>query len=167
MSAPPSRRLGQILKGARVLVAGGGLAGLTAARSLIDRGAQVHLIEPRHRLGGRVWTIRDDGFDGIPLEAGGEFIDGEHEEIRKLCADLGLQLQQILREGFGLALDLRGRVQLFKTQKHIWSDFKQALAKEALAFEASECDWNSSAASSIGRHSLDAILRARQAGDDV
>ena len=100
----------------------------------------------RNRLGGRVWTIRDDGFDGIPLEAGGEFIDGEHEEIRSLCADLGLPLQQILREGFGLALDLRGRVQLFKTQKHIWSDFKRALAKEAEAFEWSDCDWNSSAA---------------------
>ena len=167
MSAPPSRRLGQILKGARVLVAGGGLAGLTAARSLIDRGAQVHLIEPRNRLGGRVWTIRDDGFDGIPLEAGGEFIDGEHEEIRTLCADLGLQLQPILREGFGLALDLCGRVQLFKTQKHIWSDFKRALAIEAKAFELSDCDWNSSAASSIGRYSLDALLRARQASDDV
>ena len=159
--------LNQILKGARVLVAGGGLAGLTAARSLIDRGAEVHLIESRNRLGGRVWTIRDDGFDGIPLEAGGEFIDGEHEEIRTLCADLGLQLQQILREGFGLALDLCGRVQLFKTQQHIWSDFKRALAIEAKAFELSDCDWNSSAASSIGRYSLDALLCARQASDDV
>ena len=159
--------LKQILKGARVLVAGGGLAGLTAAGDLIDCGADVHVIEPRSRLGGRVWTIRDDGFGRIPLEAGGEFIDGEHQAIRKLCADLGLQLQQILREGFGLALDLRGRVQLFKTQKQIWGDFKRALAKEAEAFEASACDWSSSAASSIGRHSLDAVLRARQAGDDV
>src|SRR5688500_16888564 len=156
-----------IRRGARVLVAGGGLAGRTAARGLIDRGAEVRVIEPRNRLGGRVWTIRDDAFDGIPLEAGGEFIDGEHEDIRKLCADLGLQLQQILREGFGLALDLRGRVQLFKTQKQIWSDFKQTLAKEAAALEAVDCDWHSSAASSIGCHSLDAVLRARQASDEV
>jgi monoamine oxidase len=148
-------------------VAGGGLAGLTAARGLIDRGADVQVIEPRTRLGGRVWTIRDGGFAGVPLEAGGEFIDGEHEDIRKLCADLGLQLQQILREGFGLALDLRGRVQLFKTQKQIWSDFKQTLAQEAEALEAVDCDWHSSAASLIGRHSLDAVLRARKASDEV
>jgi monoamine oxidase len=167
MPAEPSRRPGPTLKGARVLVAGGGLAGLTAARGLIDRGAQVHVIEARSRLGGRVWTIRDDGFDGVPLEAGGEFIDGEHEDIRKLCADLGLQLQQILREGFGLALDLRGRVQLFKTQKQIWSDFKKTLAKEAEALEAVDCDWHSSAASLIGRHSLDAVLRGRRASDEV
>ena len=150
-----------------MLVAGGGLAGLTAARGVIDRGAEAHVIEGRNRLGGRVWTIRDEGFDGIPLEAGGEFIDGEHEEIRRLCADLGLPLQQILREGFGLALDLRGRVQLFKTQKQIWSDFKRALSKEADALEAVECDWNSSAAALIGRHSLDTLLRARQASDEV
>ena len=155
------------LKGARVIVVGGGLAGLTAARGLIDRGADVHVIEARNRLGGRVWTIRDDGFGGVPLEAGGEFIDGEHEEIRKLCADLGLTLQQILREGFGLALDLRGRVQLYKGQRPIWSDFKQTLAREAEALQAVNCDWNSTTASVIGCHSLDALLRARQASDDV
>jgi monoamine oxidase len=150
-----------------VLVAGGGLAGLTAARDLIDRGAGVHLIEARNRLGGRVHTVRDQGFDEIPLEAGGEFIDGEHAAIRKLIADHGLQLQQVLREGFGLALDLRGRVQLFKGQRPIWNGFKQALAQEMTLLEAAGCDWSSSAASLIGRHSLDALLRARQAGDDV
>jgi monoamine oxidase len=78
-----------------------------------------------------------------------------------------LPLQHILREGFGLALDLRGRVQLFKTQKQIWSDFRKVLAKEAAAFEASDCDWDASAAASIGQHSLDALLRARHASDEV
>lgn len=155
------------LKGARVLVCGGGLAGLAAARGLIDRGADVHLIEARNRLGGRVWTVRDEGFDEIPLEAGGEFIDGEHEAIRALIAESGLQLTVILREGFGLALDLRGRVQQMKGMRAIWSEFKQALKREADAFEATGCDWNSSAASLIGRHSLDALLRARNASPEV
>jgi monoamine oxidase len=155
------------LKGTRVLVAGGGLAGLTAARGLIDRGADVHLIEARNRLGGRVWTVRDEGFDNIPIEAGGEFIDGDHAEIRGLVAASGLQLTVILREGFGLALDLRGRVQLFKGQRTVWSEFKQALAKEADAFRAAECDWSSSAAALIGRHSLDALLRTRGASAEV
>jgi monoamine oxidase len=155
------------LRNARVLVVGGGLAGLTAARDLVDRGADVHVIEARPRLGGRVFTIRDDGFDGIPLEGGGEFIDGEHADIRKLCADHGLPLQQILREGFGLALDLRGRVQLFKGQRPIWNGFKAALAKEIAMLDGAKCDWNSSVAALIGRHSLDAVLRARQASDEV
>ena len=155
------------LKGARVLVCGGGLAGLAAARGLIDRGADVHLLEARNRLGGRVWTVRDEGFAEIPLEAGGEFIDGEHAAIRKLAADLGLRLQVILREGFGLALDLRGRVQLFKGQRPIWNDFKRALSKEADAFRTAGCDWSSTAASLIGRQSLAAVLRARHASDTV
>lgn len=159
--------LNQSLKGTRVLVAGGGLAGLTAARELIVRGASVHLIEARSRLGGRVHTVRDAGFSELPLEAGGEFIDGEHAEIRKLCADYRLPLQQILREGFGLALDLRGRVQLFKTQQRIWNDFKKMLAGEISLLRAADCDWQSSAASLIGRHSLGALLRARQASREV
>ena len=163
----PGSLAASTLKGARVVVVGGGLAGLTAARGLIDRGADVHLLEARNRLGGRVWTVRDDGFGGIPLEAGAEFIDGEHDAIRKLCADLGLTLQQILREGFGLALDLRGRVQLFKGQRPIWSEFTQSLARETEALRAAECDWSSTAASVIARHSLDSLLRARQAPDDV
>ena len=155
------------LKGTRAIVVGGGLAGLTAARGLVDRGADVHVIEARNRLGGRVWTVRDEGFDGLPLEAGGEFIDGQHQELRALCADAGLTLQPVLKDGFGLALDLRGRVQLFKAQKTIWNEFKQALAKEANAFRAAGCDWSSSAASLIGSRSLDAVLRARQASDEV
>jgi monoamine oxidase len=155
------------LKGARVLVAGGGLAGLTAARDLIDGGADVHVVEARARLGGRVFTVRDEGFDAIPLEAGGEFIDGEHAAIRKLCTEHGLQLQQVLREGFGLALDVRGRVRLFKAMTPLWNDFKRALAPEAEAFNAAKCDWSSSAAALIGRHSLDAVLRARHASDEV
>jgi monoamine oxidase len=155
------------LKGTRAIVVGGGLAGLTAARGLVDRGADVHVIEARNRLGGRVWTVRDEGFDGVAIEAGGEFIDGDHEEIRALVADSDLQLTVVLREGFGLALDLRGRVQLFRGQRTVWSEFKGALSKEADAFRAAECDWSSSVASLIGRHSLDALLRARGASDEV
>ena len=111
--------------------------------------------------------MRDEGFDEIPLEAGGEFIDGEHAEIRKLVADLGLQLQVILREGFGLALDLRGRVQLFKGMRPIWNEFKQALSKEAEAFTRCRLRLELAAASLIGRHSLADVLRARHASEEV
>ena len=57
----------------RVVVAGGGLAGLSAAFELSRRGARVHVLEARPRLGGRVRTDRDA--DGVHAEAGGEFID--------------------------------------------------------------------------------------------
>ena len=48
-----------MLEGVQVLVAGGGLAGLAAADDLVRRGADVHVIEARERLGGRAWTVRD------------------------------------------------------------------------------------------------------------
>ena len=79
----------------------------------------------------------------MPLELGGEFIDGEHAAIRALCHELRLTLQPILKEGFGLALDVNGRVQLFNGMRTIWNEFKQALSREADAFRAADCDWNS------------------------
>jgi monoamine oxidase len=43
------------LRGIKVLVAGAGLAGLTAARELEARGAHVTVVDARARGGGRVW----------------------------------------------------------------------------------------------------------------
>lgn len=45
-----------------VLIAGGGLAGLVAARHLADAGIEVQLFERREEVGGRVRSIRRDGF---------------------------------------------------------------------------------------------------------
>ncbi len=45
---------------ARVIVVGGGLAGLSAAVACADAGAQVSLFEARPRLGGATWSFRRD-----------------------------------------------------------------------------------------------------------
>ncbi|WP_115864956.1 NAD(P)/FAD-dependent oxidoreductase [Halorussus litoreus] len=45
-----------------VIVAGGGLAGLVAARRLADAGADVRLYERHRDLGGRVRSLRRDGY---------------------------------------------------------------------------------------------------------
>jgi monoamine oxidase len=155
------------LKGRRIIVVGGGLAGLVAARDLIARGAAVQLLEARERLGGRVWTVYDKEFADVPLEMGGEFIDGEHASIRALCHELRLTLQPVLREGFGLALDVNGRVQLFKGQRTIWSQFKQALSREVEAHRIDGCDWDTTTAQAIARHSARTLLTARGASREV
>ncbi len=46
----------------RVLVVGGGLAGLAAALDCADRGARVTVLERRNRLGGLTWSFEHNGF---------------------------------------------------------------------------------------------------------
>jgi monoamine oxidase len=85
----------------RVVVLGGGLAGLTAAYGLEREGFSVQLVEARDRLGGRVHTIRDFA-DGQHGEAGAEAIDTKQLEIQRLCRRFGLPLERAYGGG-GLA----------------------------------------------------------------
>ncbi len=77
----------------RVVIVGAGLAGLTCAHRLDQRGLPVSVYEARaDRVGGRCWTAR--GFaDGQLAEHGGEFIDTDHARTRALVAELGLRLE--------------------------------------------------------------------------
>jgi len=56
-----------------VIVIGAGIAGLTVARTLVDRGVDTLVVEGRDRLGGRVHTDRSLG---IPLDLGASWIHG-------------------------------------------------------------------------------------------
>src|SRR5215471_16122573 len=62
------------------LVIGAGLAGLAAARQLANAGLHVTILEARHRVGGRVHTIRDPRFP-VPVERGAEFVHGKPKEL--------------------------------------------------------------------------------------
>ncbi|MGZ8567637.1 MAG: flavin monoamine oxidase family protein, partial [Actinomycetota bacterium] len=80
--------------GPRIVVAGAGLAGLTAAYRLVQAGADVKLFESRDRVGGRCWTAR--GFaDGQTAEHGGEFIDTRHVHVLGLIDELGLEVDDL------------------------------------------------------------------------
>jgi monoamine oxidase len=54
-----------------VIVVGGGLAGLAAARDLHHAGRQVLVLEATDRMGGRAYTGR---LDGVDVELGGAFV---------------------------------------------------------------------------------------------
>jgi monoamine oxidase len=87
------------LAGPSVIIIGAGLAGLAAAHALEGRGARVVVLEARDRVGGRVLTLRN-GLGGLHGEAGGEFIDDDQEEIRKLAEEFRLEETRVLRAGF-------------------------------------------------------------------
>ena len=74
-----------------VAVIGAGIAGLAAARTLIDVGHSVILIEARDRVGGRILTARDPWTD-LPIELGAEFVHGCPPELLDLIREAGLTL---------------------------------------------------------------------------
>lgn len=57
----------------RVIVVGAGIAGLSAARTLSDRGIEVVVIEARDRIGGRISTDRSLG---VAVERGASWLHG-------------------------------------------------------------------------------------------
>lgn len=59
-----------------VIIVGAGAAGLSAARILSKAGKSTLILEARNRIGGRIHTIKGEGFS-FPVEAGAEFIHGE------------------------------------------------------------------------------------------
>jgi monoamine oxidase len=94
LSGPISRAIAATAP--RVVVVGGGLAGLTCAYRLKRAGVQAQLYEAADRLGGRCWTRRGDFAEGQIAEHGGELIDQGHTQIRQLAQELGLDLDNLL-----------------------------------------------------------------------
>jgi monoamine oxidase len=141
------------LAGSHVVVAGAGLAGLSAARALEARGAKVTIVEARDRVGGRVWTIRDE-FAGQHAEAGADLIEDEQEHVLKLARELGLKPVRILREGFGFYGPGAGG----KRRIHLGPGSLAAIARllkhEIDDFKLSEERWDSAVGTRLARMSV-------------
>jgi monoamine oxidase len=81
-----------------VVIVGAGIAGLTAGWRLTQAGVGVRILEAQERIGGRMFSLRDHFPSGQVAELGGELIDTGHVHIRRLAAELGLELED-LRDG--------------------------------------------------------------------
>lgn len=78
--------------GNRVVVLGGGLAGLTAAYNLMNKGYDVIVLEGQNRVGGRVLTVRDGFAAGGHVEMGAVRIFSTHAATLKYVQQFGLPL---------------------------------------------------------------------------
>ena len=73
-----------------VLIVGAGMAGLTAARALAERGLKVLVVEARDHVGGRVMSRRADG--GETVELGAEFVHGRAPELFALMDEAKVEI---------------------------------------------------------------------------
>ncbi|ANT64761.1 MULTISPECIES: FAD-dependent oxidoreductase [Prosthecochloris] len=88
-----------------VLVLGGGLAGLTAAKRLVDRGFKVKLIEKRPFYGGKVSSWKDD--EGDWIESGTHCFFGAYDVLYDLMREINAY-QNVLWKDHRLTYTLAG-----------------------------------------------------------
>jgi monoamine oxidase len=144
------------LSGTSVLVVGAGLAGLSAAVRLRKDGARVTVVEARDRVGGRVLTIRDGFANGQHAEAGGDFIDHEQEEIRRLADQYGLPVRTILRQGFSFVRH-KGRGQIHGRPmkgERAWKPIVDRAKPWIDAYRQTEQRWESAVVRSLAQRSV-------------
>lgn len=158
-----------MLQGVSVLVAGAGLAGLTAARDLLALGATVTVIDARDRVGGRVSTIRNGFTSSQHAEAGADMIDEAHVELRQLVESLGLKLVQILKQGWAYARpDGQGGVHaVARDAEHGWAHLAEALAPLGARYRLAERRWDSPIVQAIARQSVQQWLEATHADAEL
>jgi monoamine oxidase len=76
----------------RVVIIGGGVAGLSAASALVRMGCDVTLLEAKNHFGGRIHTVPEGA---QPIELGAEFLHGESSTITNAIRAAGLSTHAI------------------------------------------------------------------------
>lgn len=85
----------------RVVIIGGGLAGITAAISLAESAAEVSLLEARPRLGGATCSFNRDG---LVVDTGQHVFLGCCTAYRELLARLGMTAHAPLQDRFDVTV---------------------------------------------------------------
>ena len=75
------------MKNKKVIVVGGGLAGLSAAKELVDKGFSIEILEARNILGGKASSWKDS--DGDWVESGLHVFFGSYRRIFDLMKAVG------------------------------------------------------------------------------
>ncbi|HMF75983.1 MAG TPA: NAD(P)/FAD-dependent oxidoreductase, partial [Bryobacteraceae bacterium] len=93
----------------KVIIAGGGLAGLCCAHELRTRGFDVVVLEGQGRAGGRVQTLREGLDPELTAETGATRIPDTHHLTLSYVRELGLTLEPFKGGELTDVVHLRGR----------------------------------------------------------
>src|SRR5688500_13509201 len=74
----------------RVIIVGAGMAGLAAGYELLRAGHNPVILEAQHRVGGRVYTLREPFAPGLYAEAGAMRLPRAHELTMAYVNKFGL-----------------------------------------------------------------------------
>ncbi|MFI5132783.1 MAG: flavin monoamine oxidase family protein [Chitinophagales bacterium] len=77
---------------AKIIIVGGGMAGLHAAFILKQKGYLAQVYEGSSRISGRIYSAQNILGNGLTTEMGGEFIDSTHKDMLKLAKTFKLDL---------------------------------------------------------------------------
>ena len=93
----------------KVVVVGGGLAGLSCAYELRKLGFEAIVLEGQGRAGGRVQTLREDLDWGLSAETGATRIPDTHQMTLDYVREFGLALEPFKDGDLADVLHLRGQ----------------------------------------------------------
>ncbi len=85
-AAEAASKSGALPKKVDVVIVGGGLSGLVAARNLVKKGKSVLVLEARSRVGGRLLNHTVTG--GSVIESGGAFVGPTQDHVLTLAKEL-------------------------------------------------------------------------------
>jgi pseudooxynicotine oxidase len=74
-----------------IIIVGGGIAGVTAAREATQKGKTVLLLEATDRIGGRTWGA---SFNGFPIEYGGGYVYWSQPHVWAEIMRYGLKIKE-------------------------------------------------------------------------
>lgn len=121
----------------RVAVIGGGVAGLTAARTLLDEGQDIVVFDKGRRAAGRISTRRDVRFD---FDHGAQYFTARDADFAARVRELADQRVVAPWEGRIVALDSSGEREVSPRERWVGVPGMSALARalaEGLLVEAS------------------------------
>jgi len=138
-------------RGKSVVILGGGIAGLVSAFELQRAGFDVTVLEARHRVGGRVWTVRGGDYveqfgmpiqraefdEGLYFNAGAARIPSSHRVILGYARRFGVPMETFVNSNRNASWDFAGKVRqdrrmVLDLQGHIVGLLAKAIDQHAL-----------------------------------